>query len=220
MKKINFKFIIIIVLIMILAVMIFLVIKSENSSNNYTKTYNYDTSSVQYSEDSNKQSSDSSKEESKKVTITGTSEVTTALEENLSLHATYYFKEIYVEESQKLTAGENILQYTNGEYLVAPYDCVITAITIPDANAQCTSKHYITVASTKVLQAKIKVSEEKIGSVSIGDNAKVTVEAVEKEYDAYVTNISSTASNGYFTVTVELENDGNILLGMTGSIVI
>ena len=110
--------------------------------------------------------------------------------------------------------------YTNGEYLVAPYDCVITAITIPDANAQCTNKHYITVASTKVLQAKIKVSEEKIDAISIGDVAKVTVEAVEKEYDAYVTNISSTASNGYFTVTVEFENDGNILLGMTGSIVI
>lgn len=30
-----------------------------------------------------------------------------------------------------------------------------------------------------------------------------------------VTNISSTASNGKFTVTVEFENDGEIMLGMT-----
>ena len=140
------------------------------------------------------------------------------MEENLSLHATYYFKEIYVEENQKVTAGENILQYTNGEYLVAPYDCVITTISVPDANAQCTNKHYITVASTKVLQAKIKVSEEKVDYISIGDDAKVTVEAVEKEYEAYVTNISSTATNGYFTVTVEFENDGNVLIGMTGDV--
>ena len=217
-KKIDFRFIIIIVLIAVLAVMVFLVIRSENNSSNYTKIYDYATSSTQDGGTSEKQSSNNSEEKASQVTITGTSEVTTGLEENLSLHATYYFKEIYVEENQKVTAGENILQYTNGEYLVAPYDCVITAISVPDANAQCTNKHYITVASTKVLQAKVKVSEEKIDSISIGDDAKVTVEAVEKEYDAYVTNISSTASNGYFTVTVEFENDGNVLLGMTGSV--
>ena len=222
-RKIDFRFIIIIVLIVVLAVMIYLVIKRDNN-NLQTQSYDLqstqrsDTSSAQDSGTSKNQSSNNSEEKANQVTITGSSEVTTALEENISLHATYYYKEIYVEENQKLTAGENILQYTNGEYLVAPYDCVITAISVPDVNAQCTNKHCITVASTKVLQAKIKVSEEKIDSISIGDEATVTVEAVEKEYAAIVTNISSTASNGYFTVTVEFENDGDVLLGMTGDV--
>lgn len=151
-------------------------------------------------------------------TLSASGEISSAETEKIALDTTKYFKAMCVEEDDAVSIGENILQYTNGEYLVAPYDCVITAITIPDANAQCTSKHYITVASTKVLQAKIKVNEEKIDAISIGDVAKVTVEAVEKEYDAYVTNISSTASNGYFTVTVEFENDGKILLGMTGDV--
>ena len=222
-KKIDYRFIIIIFLVVVLGVMIFLVIKSEN---NNSQTQSYDFKSIQTNNDTQsqdkdtlqKQSEEESKDNSKKATITGTSEITTGLEENISLHATYYFNEMYVEENQKVTAGENILQYTNGEYLVAPYDCVITEISVPDINAQCTNKHYVTIASTKVLQAKIKVSEEKIDSISIGDDAKVTVEAVEKEYDGNVTNISSTASNGYFTVTVEFENDGNVLLGMTGKV--
>ncbi|MBR3163309.1 MAG: HlyD family secretion protein [Clostridia bacterium] len=202
MKKIDYRVIIIVILIAILVGMIFLVTRSESSNNAQTQKNNYDITT----------------EQSVTGSITGTSEITTGLEENLSLHATYYFKEIYVEENQKVTAGENILQYTNGEYLVAPYDCVIIEISVPETNSQCTNKHYITISSTKVLQAKVKVSEEKIDSIEIGDEATVTIEAVEKEYTANVTNISSTASNGYFTITVEFENDGNVLLGMTGKV--
>ena len=155
---------------------------------------------------------------SSKVAVTGTSEITSALEENLSLHATYYYSEIYAEENQAISKGENILQYTNGEYLVAPYDCVVTQISIPEAGGQCTSKHYVAVVSTNVLQAQIKVSEEKINNISIGDEATVTVEAIGKDYQANVTKISNTASNGYFTVTVEFENDGDVKVGMTGNV--
>ena len=210
MKKIDYRVIIIIALVAVLAGMTFLVVRSGSNNNMNTQISNYTAGTEQ-----NNKSNETDKET---VEITGISEITTGLEENISLHATYYFKEIYVEENQKVTAGENILQYTNGEYLVAPYDCVITKISVPDTNAQCTNKHYITIASTKVMQAKIKVSEEKIDLIEIGDEAIVKVEALEKEYTANVTNISSTASNGYFTVTVEFENDGNILLGMTGKI--
>ena len=210
MKKIDYRVIIIIALVAVLAGMTFLVVRSGSNNNMNTQISNYTAGTEQ-----NNKSNETDKET---VEITGISEITTGLEENISLHATYYFKEIYVEENQKVIAGENILQYTNGEYLVAPYDCVITKISVPDTNAQCTNKHYITIASTKVMQAKIKVSEEKIDLIEIGDEAIVKVEALEKEYTANVTNISSTASNGYFTATIEFENDGNILLGMTGKI--
>ena len=70
----------------------------------------------------------------------------------------------------------------------------------------------------KNIKKSFCIGEEKIDSISIGNKATVTVEALEKEYEAIVTNISSTASNGYFTVTVEFENDGNVLLGMTGKV--
>lgn len=59
-----------------------------------------------------------------------------------------------VEEDDTVKKGENILKHTNGTYLVAPYDSVIT-------------------------------------------------------------EMSNTASNGKFTVTVEFDNDGDVMLGMT-----
>ena len=38
-----------------------------------------------------------------------------------------------VEEDDTVKKGENILKYSNGTYLVAPYDCVITEINIPES---------------------------------------------------------------------------------------
>lgn len=153
---------------------------------------------------------------SKGKNITGSSEIASSLEEKLQLHATYYYSEIYVEKNQMVSQGENILQYTNGEYLVAPYDCVITEISVPNEEEQCTNKHYITISSTKTLQVQIKVNEEKIENLSVGDEATINVEALEKDFVGNITKISSIASKGYFTVTVEFENDGNVKIGMTG----
>ena len=59
----------------------------------------------------------------------------------------------------------------------------------------------------------------KISSVSLGQSASVSISAFEdKTLEGVVTNISSTASNGKFTVTVEFDNDGDVMLGMTAGI--
>lgn len=93
-----------------------------------------------------------------------------------------------VEEDDTVKKGENILKYTNGTYLVAQYDSVITEMS-------------------------------KISSVSLGQSASVSISAFEdKTLKGVVTNISSTASNGKFTVTVEFDNDGDVMLGMTADI--
>lgn len=90
-----------------------------------------------------------------------------------------------VEEDDTVKKGENILKYSNGTYLVAPYDSVITEMS-------------------------------KISSVSLGQSASVSISAFEdKTLEGVVTNISSTVSNGKFTVTVEFDNDGDVMLGMT-----
>lgn len=93
-----------------------------------------------------------------------------------------------VEEDDTVKKGENILKYTNGTYLVAQYDSVITEMS-------------------------------KISSVSLGQSASVSISAFEdKTLEGVVTNISSTASNGKFTVIVEFDNDGDVMLGMTADI--
>ena len=84
-----------------------------------------------------------------------------------------------------------------------------------------TSKHSITVTGTDTLKTTLTVDEDDLDTVYVGQEAQITISALDgKVYTGYVTNVSTTAtysSNGSkFTVTVEFENDGEILIGMTG----
>ena len=152
-------------------------------------------------------------------TISSSSYVSTALEEKKLLHNTYYFEEVYVETNQAILTGENILKYTNGEYLVAPYNCVITEMSLPGTGEECTNKHYIVIQSIDTLQMTIKIDEEDLSKISVGQEASIEIEALNKTVTGHVTNISNTAtyssSGSKFNVTVEFENDGEILLGMS-----
>ena len=153
-------------------------------------------------------------------TISASGEIKTTFEEKLELHTTYYFSEIYVEKNQYIDAGTKILKYSNGTYLTAPCNCVITEINTPDSGSLCTSQNYITIEGTDTLTTTVSVSEDKLSKISIGQEAQITVEALNKTYTGYVTNISSTAtysSNGSkFNVTIEFDNDSKALIGMTG----
>lgn len=212
-SKINFK-ILIIVLILIIAIVIGSVIFFNNKNKNNDK--NFDVSRMSDMPKDSKMNQTETK-----ATITGTGEVCSALTENLELHATYYLEESYVQANQLVKAGENILRYTNGKYLVAPYDCVITEINIPETGKKCTNEHYVKIASNNSLSVQFKVDESKINSVSLGQSVSVSISAFEdKSLEAVVTNISSTASNGKFTITVEFDNDGEVMLGMTANVTI
>lgn len=204
-KKFDFRILIIIILLIILIGMVCMYLNIGNSTTNTNnKMINGE-----------KQTQTTQQESSK---ITQSAEVLSALTEQIELHATYYFSEIYVESNQKVSKGENILKYTNGTYLTAPYDCVIEEISIPDVGAQCTNKHYITVSAINNLQISINVSEEKIDKIKLGQDVDIEISAVEKSFKGNIVNIGSIASNGYFTVKIEFENDGNVKLGMTADV--
>ncbi len=153
-------------------------------------------------------------------TVSNSTYITTALEENKELHATYYFDEIYFEKNQYISAGENILKYTNGKYLVAPYNCVLTDFSLPDSNEMCTNKHYITIQSTDSLKMSLEIDESELDTIHVGQEARIEVDTLQdKTITGYVTNINNTAtyssSGSTFGVDVEFKNDGDILLGMS-----
>ena len=164
-----------------------------------------------------KTSKSNNSDENNTTTVSSSSEVKSALIENIELHATYYLKKVYVENNSYVAKGEKILKYTNGTYLTAPYDCYIVELNVPEIKGKCLNSHYIKIQSKNMLAVSMKVSETKINKVSIGDEAKITIPALEKEYKGYVTHIGSSASNGKFTIDIEFENDGEIKLGMTAT---
>lgn len=168
----------------------------------------------------------SSKIKSTKMTITkvlsNSGQVESALSEKLYLHATYYFEEIYVTENSAVKEGENILKYTNGKYLTAPYDCVISSISLPAKDEMCTNNHYIEIQTTETLQMSLSLDETELENISIGQEANIKVSVnTDKTYSGWVTNINQIAtysSNGStFDVTVTFANDDTIKLGMSAS---
>lgn len=206
---------ILIVLIMIIATCLI----SFSNKNRQQNTQQF--SQMQNSEDQNKEEGGRQKNKIQKeqtTTLSSNSEIKSALTESIELHTTYYLSEVYVEENQFVEKGGNILKYTNGTYLTAPYDCYITELNIPETKGQCLNSHYIQVESKNMLSVSMQVDETQISKVNIGKETTIEVTAIDKKYTGYVTNVGSIASNGKFEVTIEFENDGNIMVGMTSKV--
>lgn len=214
----------IMIIIILLVILIGIVIANIKASSN-TESVNQTTKSTSDTENNTQDTTSLEKKSTgtsskTTTTITGTSEIKSALIEKLELHAGYYLEEIYVEENSYIEQGQNILKYTNGEYLTAPYDCYIVSLNIPETSGKCLNNHYIQIESKNMLTVSMKVDETKINQLSVGDEAKITVSSIDKTYTGYITHIGSIASNGKFEVKIEFENDGDIKLGMTSEITI
>ena len=197
------KKIIIILLLVIIFIGILIAYFSSNSTSNNISNIN---DSMQKSSENNTQ------------TLKATSEVKSASIEKIQPHTGYYLEEKYVEENQYVEQGANILKYTNGEYLVAPYDCYITELELPNTDEKCLNTHYVQIEGSNVLTVTMNIDEKQISKISVGTEVDVEVSAIENTYTGYVTHIASTASNGKFEVTIEFKNDGNTKLGMTASV--
>ena len=200
----------ILLLIFILAGLIVAYAK-KNSGSNYSEYYEMMQKSGVINTSNNK-------EQTNKTIIKQNSEISSALEEKIEPHASYYLEEIYVEENQYVEKGANILKYTNGTYLTAPYDCSVTELNLPQIEGKILNSHYVAISSNNVLSVTINVDESNINKVSVGQEAQINITTLEKKYTGYVTNVASTASNGKFKVKIEFENDGKIKLGMTANV--
>lgn len=212
-KLITSLILILLIIIIAICLISFFNKNKQQNTQQFTQMQN---SESQNKEEGGRQKNKIQKEQT--TTLSSNSEVKSALTENIELHTTYYLSEVYVEENQFVEKDGNILKYTNGTNLTAPYDCYITELNIPETKGQCLNNHYIQVESKNMLSVSMQVDETQIGKVSIGKEATIEVTAIDKKYVGYVTNVGSIASNGKFEVTIEFENDGNTMVGMTSKV--
>jgi multidrug efflux pump subunit AcrA (membrane-fusion protein) len=199
--------ILIVILIVILVVGAFFIGRQVGLNTEVSKTKTVITEEVVKAQDIKK-------------TLTGSGQVSAKETEKLELTTTNYFEAMCVEEDDTVLEGENILEYTDGTYLTAPYDLVIESINVPTAESICTSSNYIEVANLTTLQTTIQVSENEIANVEKGQEVEITLTADEtKTYTGSITKIDSignySASGTTFTATVEFENDGDVKIGMS-----
>lgn len=157
-----------------------------------------------------------------KKTLTSSGEIKSANTEKLELSTSYYFETMCVEEDDTVKEGENILKYTNGTYLTAPYDLVITSYSVPEIKTKATSSNYIEVQDLENLVISLSISENEIANISLDQEVEISLTAnTSKTYTGKITKIDSvgtySSSGTTFPVEVSLENDGNIKIGMSVS---
>lgn len=154
-------------------------------------------------------------------TLSSSGQVSSGLTENHYLHTGYYFEKILVSENVLVKEGTNIIEYTNGTYLTAPYDCVIIATNLPNEDEKCTSSHYIQISSTETLTMSLSVSETDINKIEIGDTVDITMTASGEEIKGFITSVSEvgsySSSGSYFTAIVTFNNNGNQKIGMSAT---
>lgn len=154
-------------------------------------------------------------------TLTSSGEVTSSETEKLDLSTSKYFKTMCVEENDIVKKGGKILKYSDGTYLKADYDCLISSYSVPETGSKCTSSNYVEVKNMKTLQLNISVDETEINQIKKGQEVKIEISALDKSITGKITSVNQagTYSNSgtTFSAVVEFENDCNAKIGMSAS---
>lgn len=154
-------------------------------------------------------------------TLSNSGQISSELDEKLKLHASYYFEKLLVEENVYIEEGTNIIEYTNGTYLEAPYDCVLISHNLPNEDEQCTTSHYIEIQSISALAMTLSINEADINKVSIGDEVDITITATGEVITGHIIKLSEvgtySSSGSTFTANVGFANNGNLKIGMSAT---
>lgn len=156
------------------------------------------------------------------TTLTAPGEVQSAQTEKITLNTNYTFLTMCAEKEEFIKEGSNLLKYTNGTYITAPYDCVIIDYSIPEVKSSPTSSNYIQISSVEDLYMEINIGEDKIDKVSENQEVAIIVNYDEsKEYKGTITKINAIGTNNKgttkFSAIASLKNDGNLKLGMSAT---
>lgn len=222
----------IVVIVLVISIVVFFIIKNKNEKSFEDSSKDKgqfmkedidiksfrDKAENEIDENLKENMNRSNKQSPRATTLKTNTEIKSALSENIELHATYYLEEVYVEENQFVEAGENILKYTNGTYLIAPYACYITELNLPELKGKVLNSHYVGIASSNSLMVTMNVDETNVEKISVGLETTIEVTSLNKTYKGNITHIASTGNNGKFEIEIEFENDGDVKIGMTGSV--
>lgn len=155
-------------------------------------------------------------------TLTSSGEVTSDTK-TISLNTYRYYSKIYYSAGSYIKKGTKILKYTNGTYYKAPYNLVLVGYSLPDSGEKITDMNYLQVKKTATLKMTLSIDETEIDKVSVGQKVNITINALEdKTYTGKITFINQigtySSSGTKYSATVEFTNDGNIKIGMSGSV--
>jgi multidrug efflux pump subunit AcrA (membrane-fusion protein) len=128
-------------------------------------------------------------------------------------------KEIKVKVGDQVKNGDVLMVTKQGNKIKATLDGEISKIHV-EKNAELMSgSQLVDIVNYSVLQTTVKVDEYDLKYLKVGQEVKVTINALEKEIKGTVSSISKEATNengvSYFTATIDLVKDEAIKVGMS-----
>ncbi|WPC40527.1 efflux RND transporter periplasmic adaptor subunit [Clostridium sp. JS66] len=128
---------------------------------------------------------------------------------------------VLVSKNQAVTKGQELITFKNGsDAILAPFDGVVSDISVAVGDSINASQQLITVFDNKNFYTTISVDETDLPSLKIGQKADIKVNAYSDEkFTGTIKDISQqgTYSNGVsnFDVIIEFDSIDNIKVGMS-----
>lgn len=159
------------------------------------------------------------------VTISGSGSISPSKRDSLEADTNSKVDEVLVSENQSVKEGEELITFTNGEEVIAPYDGIITKVQVKEDDRVQDQTAVLEIISSQELEAVVEVDELDISKVKTGQSASIKVNAFpEKTFTGKVTEIKpeGDVSNGVssFEVSVKIDQPSNLKSGMTTQVTI
>lgn len=156
--------------------------------------------------------------------VTGPGEVKGAASEKLEMPEGRCLWNFDAPLNTRIPAGTPLVEFTWGDPLVAPYDLVVRSKNLPpDQWDELTDEHYVEVERVDKMHVVLDVPESDIASLAEGQNVEIKLNADEdRVLNGTVVGINQvgtySATGSKYKVTIELENDGSMLIGMSANV--
>ena len=144
--------------------------------------------------------------------------------ETLSPESDAIVRQIYVKEEENVKEGQKLMRLSNGETLKAGFDGRVNEIGVEIGDSVTASTSLIQIVDFSNLKVSMRVDEYGINDLSVGQPCRVTVKALDLDFDSSISHInrisSSNGNTAYYTVTAELEVTDKVLPGMQVTVTI
>ena len=131
----------------------------------------------------------------------------------------YESTQLSVDMTSTYNELEDLYEDLESCTVTATMDGVITTLSVSVGSIVSSTTASAVISSFEEFMVEISVNEYDITSINEGDVVTVTVDAIEKDYDGYISSVSRVASVSsgvsYFTAVVKFEGDDDSRSGMS-----
>ena len=130
---------------------------------------------------------------------------------------------IHVQEGDIVHKDDVLMETTAGEQIKAEIDGEVTKLDVEESSPVAAGSQLIDLVNYDDLQVTVKVDEYDVKALQEGKQVTVSIGALDdKEVSGTISKVSRQAvvANGlsYFTASVDLEQDPDILVGMSAEV--